>query len=63
MIELTLPDMTCGHCAGMVSRTCALVDPNAKVVVDVPARRVAITSLEDREDFVQALAEAGYPPA
>ena len=63
MIEMTLPDMSCGHCASTVTQTCKLVDPAAKVEVDVGAKKVKIESAEDRNDFAEALAEAGYPPA
>lgn len=63
MIELNLPDMSCGHCASTVAQTCKLVDPAAKVEVDLGTKSVKIQSKEDRGDFAEALAEAGYPPA
>ncbi|MGE4240708.1 heavy-metal-associated domain-containing protein [Ramlibacter sp.] len=63
MIELNLPDMTCGHCASTVAKTVALVDPAAKVEVDLDSKRVKIQSAEDRQDFAEALTDAGYPPA
>lgn len=63
MIEMKLPDMSCGHCAGAVTQAVKLVDANAKVEVDLATKLVKIDSREDREDFAQALAEAGYPPA
>lgn len=63
MIELNLPDMSCGHCASTVAQTCKLVDPTAKVEVDVGTKQVRIDSNEDRKDFAEALTEAGYPPA
>lgn len=63
MIELTLPDMTCGHCASIVAQTCTLVDSAAKVEVDLNTRQVKISSTDDRNDFVEALTEAGYPSA
>lgn len=62
MIELNLPDMTCGHCASTVAKTVALVDPAAKVEVDLDSKRVKIQSAEDRQDFAEALTDAGYPP-
>lgn len=62
MIELNLPDMTCGHCASTVTQTIAFVDPAAKVEVDLNAKLVKIQSSEDRTDFADALTEAGYPP-
>jgi copper chaperone len=63
MIELNLPDMTCGHCASTVAKTVALVDPAAKVEVDLDSKKVKIQSTEDRQDFAEALTDAGYPPA
>jgi copper chaperone len=63
MIELNLPDMNCGHCASTVTQTCKLVDPAAKVQVDLQGKQVRIESSEERKDFEEALTEAGYPPA
>ncbi len=63
MIEMTLPDMSCGHCASTVTQTCKLVDPAAKVEVDLPSKKVRIESAEERSGFAEALADAGYPPA
>ena len=63
MIELNLPDMTCGHCASTVAKTVAFVDPTAKVEVDLDSKKVTIQSTEDRQDFAEALTDAGYPPA
>lgn len=63
MIELNLPDMSCGHCASTVAQTCKLVDPAAKVEVDLNAKLVKIDSAEDQQEFAEALTEAGYPPA
>lgn len=63
MIELNLPDMTCGHCASTVATTVAFVDPKAKVEVDLATQRVKIKSTEGRAEFADALTEASYPPA
>ena len=63
MIELNLPDMTCGHCASTVAQTCKLVDPAATVEVDVNTKFVKISSDKGRQSFADALTEAGYPPA
>jgi copper chaperone len=63
MIELNLPDMTCGHCASNVAKTVARVDPAAKVEVDLNSKQVKIQTVQDRHDFAAALSEAGYPPA
>lgn len=63
MLEFSLPDMSCGHCVSKITKTCKLVDPHAKVDVDLGARKVRVVSSEIREDFAEALAEAGYPPS
>jgi copper chaperone len=63
MIEMTLPDMSCGHCASTVTQACKEVDPAARVEVDLGSKKVRIESAEDRRDFTEALTEAGYPPA
>lgn len=63
MHEFQLPDMTCGHCAGMVGQTLKLADPDCKFQVDLASQKVSVQSNESREALVEALAEAGYPPA
>lgn len=63
MIEMTLPDMSCGHCVTAVTQACKEVDPAARVEVDLGTKKVRIESAEDRQDFTEALSEAGYPPA
>ena len=63
MIELNLPDMTCGHCASVVAKTISLVDPQAKARVDLVTKSVTIESGEERANFAVALTEAGYPPS
>lgn len=63
MIEFQIPDMTCGHCASMVSATLAMVDPDCKVSVDLAQRKVSVQTTEEKSALVEALTEAGYPPA
>ena len=63
MPEFQLPDMTCGHCAGMVNQTLQMADPDCKVQVDMSKRLVTVQSAEDRLTLAEALTEAGYPPS
>lgn len=63
MHEFQLPDMTCGHCASMVGKTLQLADPNCSFQVDLSTQKVSVQSNESRDALVEALAEAGYPPA
>ena len=62
-IELTLPDMTCGHCVKTVTQTAQRIDPQALVITDLATHRVTIASASPREAFEVALAEEGYPAA
>ena len=62
-IDLTLPDMSCGHCARAVTSTVQRIDPNATLRIDLPSHRVEIDSAQPRAAFEAALAEEGYPAA
>ena len=40
MVELTVQDMTCGHCAATITEAVKAVDPAGRCEIDVPARRL-----------------------
>ncbi|WP_298834710.1 heavy-metal-associated domain-containing protein [uncultured Piscinibacter sp.] len=61
MIELTLPDMTCGHCVKAVTGTVKNLDAQAEVQCDLPTHTVRIQTTQSPEVIRQALAEEGYP--
>lgn len=63
MLEFEVKDMSCGHCAGSVTKAVKLVDPAAKVDVDLANKKVKVESQEDRSLFAKALTDAGYPTA
>lgn len=63
MIEFKLPDMSCGHCAGVVTKALKAADPACEVEVDVAAQTVKVKSAESRDGLADALFDAGYPPA
>ncbi|HSI58795.1 MAG TPA: heavy-metal-associated domain-containing protein [Ideonella sp.] len=63
MIELTLPDISCGHCAKTVTQAVLALDPAAQVQVDLASKRVQIASALPREQLEAALREEGYPAA
>jgi copper chaperone len=62
MLEFDIQAMSCGHCAGVVTRAVQQVDPAATVVVDLAAHKVSVETSESREAVAAALTEAGYPP-
>ncbi|HQX60600.1 MAG: heavy-metal-associated domain-containing protein [Rhodoferax sp.] len=63
MLEFTINDMSCGHCASVITKTVRSLDAQAKVDVDLAHKKVQIESTEDRATIAEALTEAGYPPA
>ena len=62
-IELTLPNMTCGHCVKTVTQTALRLDPAARVQTDLATHRVTIDSGVAAQAFEAALAAEGYPAA
>ncbi len=63
MIEITLNDMTCGHCVKAITDAARSVDAAAAVEADLATKRVRIDTTATRERLVAALVEAGYTPA
>ncbi len=63
MFEFTVPDISCGHCVGVVQKTVKTVDASATVNVDLATKKVTIESSKDRAAFAEALVAAGYSPS
>jgi copper chaperone len=62
MIEMNVPDMTCGHCVATIRKAVSGIDQAATCDVDLEARRVTVGSVLPPSDFVEALEEVGYTP-
>ena len=63
MLDLTIPNMTCGHCVRTVTEAVKAADPQAQVVVDLPTHKVRIETKAETAVVLAHLAEAGYEPA
>lgn len=63
MIELTVNDMTCDHCASRVTQSIKSVDERARVSIDIATKSVRIEGAGDIDAITAALTAAGYPPA
>jgi copper chaperone len=61
-MELEVNDMTCGHCAGVITKAVKGVDARANVDIDVAAKTVRIESALDAEGFLTAIRDSGYTP-
>ena len=62
MIQFTVNDMTCGHCASTITRAVKEVDAAGRCEIDLAAKQVRIESSHPAEDFREAIAKAGYTP-
>lgn len=62
MIEFAVHDMTCGHCASVITKTVRDTDAAARCEIDLASRKVRIASTEPAQAFVDAISEAGYTP-
>jgi copper chaperone len=62
MIEFTVNDMTCGHCASTITKAVKEVDGAGRCEIDLSAKRVRIESSHPAEEFREAIQEAGYTP-
>lgn len=63
MLTITVPDMTCGHCASTITKAVKAIDSESRCEIDLAARQVRIESAQPAADFIDAIAEAGYTPA
>ena len=41
-MEFDIPDMSCGHCAGVITKTVRQLDAGATVSIDLPAKKVTV---------------------
>lgn len=58
----TVNDMTCNHCAGVITRAVKAVDANAGVDIAVADKRVVIDSALPAQALADAIEDAGYTP-
>lgn len=61
MLKLNVPDMTCGHCAGVVTKAVQSVDAGARIDIDLKSQTVSVETSADAAMVAQALDTAGYP--
>ncbi len=54
------PDMTCGHCASVITKAIKSVDPLAEVKIDLASRVVSVESAATPATITNAVLDAGY---
>lgn len=62
MLKFHVADMSCGHCAGVITKAVKDADPEATVNIDLAAHMVLIEGAADVNKVQQAIREAGYTP-
>jgi len=59
-IELTVPDMTCGHCVQTITQAVQAAAPGAQVQADLATHRVRVDGATQADAVRAAIREAGY---
>lgn len=62
MVRFNIPDMTCGHCAGTITKAVKAQDPAARVDIDLATHTVQVDSAVPAEQLRKEIEEAGYSP-
>lgn len=61
MITLKVPDMSCGHCAGVITKALKALDKDAQVAFDMHNHMVQVETAKAPQVVVDTMADAGYP--
>lgn len=61
MIKLKVPDMSCGHCAGVITKALKGLDQGAEIRFDMPQHVVEVRTGAAPDAVLAALAHAGFP--
>lgn len=63
MITFQVNDMTCGHCASVITKALKDADSTAKVTIDLEHHVVSVIPAEATfDDIRDAIIDAGYTP-
>ncbi|MCQ8242318.1 heavy-metal-associated domain-containing protein [Rhizosaccharibacter radicis] len=62
-MKLSVPDMSCEHCATAVRNAIRSVDPDADASVDLGGKTVSVRTVAAEADILSAVHDAGYEEA
>lgn len=62
MTQFNVPDMTCGHCVGTITRALKDLDGEARIEISLREHLVKVDSRLAPEALAGAIREAGYTP-
>jgi copper chaperone len=61
MITLKVPDMSCSHCSGVITKAVKRLDPDAEIAFDMHHHMVQVKTAQQAAVLVDTLTNAGYP--
>ncbi len=61
MMTLKVPDMSCGHCASVITKAIKELDKGAGLEFDMHNRKIQVETATPAEELLDAMADAGYP--
>jgi copper chaperone len=61
MITLKVPDMSCGHCTGVITKAIKELDQAAAIGFDMHNHMVQIDTAQAQDAILTVLRAAGYP--
>lgn len=59
-LKLKVSDMKCDNCAAKIRESIGVIEPNAKVDVDLDSKTVTVDSGASDESIQQAIVAAGF---
>ncbi|MDO9525274.1 MAG: heavy-metal-associated domain-containing protein [Gemmobacter sp.] len=59
-MQLSVPDMSCGHCKASVETALKALDPSAQVQVDLATRQVTLETNASATRVIAALQDVGF---
>ncbi len=62
-VRLSVPDMTCGHCVGTITKAIRAAFPGARVDADTATKLVVVSGGGDAAQLLAVVRDAGYTPA
>lgn len=60
-MQFLVEDLSCNHCAGVITKAILNVDPEAAIQIDIPSRTVQVQTAQSVPAISAVLADAGYP--
>jgi copper chaperone len=60
MINVIIPEMSCGHCEKSIRKEVSKVDQAAQLVFDLKTKQLTIESQASESAILNAIVEAGY---